>query len=286
MIIKSYAKVNLFLYVTGKKGDGYHTLFSLMSEIGLCDEIELKFNRNGISVFCDSPDIPSDHTNLAYIAADMFYKKTSITGEVEIILKKKIPSGAGLGGGSGNAASILKELNSYYDNPLSFEELIGLGLRIGADVPFFLFGCSAIAEGVGEKLSKCSVKKYYVVLIYPGVSVSTGTIFKKLNLTLTKCSKKIKELLLWEKKQKIPFDVKNHLWNDLEIVTTDICPEIDEAKGALIKSGTDDVLMTGSGSAVFGLFDNEKTANEGFEFLNKFKLKSHKNWQIFLTKLK
>jgi 4-diphosphocytidyl-2-C-methyl-D-erythritol kinase len=283
MIVNSPAKVNLFLYVTGKKPDGYHTLFSLMTKIDLYDQIDLDFDTEDIRIKCRNSEVPEDSTNLAYIAAKLFFKKTGIKKGVSIDLDKKIPTGAGLGGGSSNAASVLNALNEYYDNPLNMEDLMVTGLEIGADVPFFLYKGSAIAEGVGEVLESCDLKKYYMILIFPGIGVSTATIFEKLNLTLTKCSKKIKELLLWDRKQNIPVDVKKHLWNDLEIVTANICPEIKAAKNALSKSGAESVLMTGSGSTVFGLFSDEKSAKKGFDFLNNFRSDIHRKWQIFMS---
>ena len=149
MNLKSPAKINLFLAVTGKRPDGYHNLSTLMCCIGLYDSILLSFGKKQTTVRCDHPNVPEDHTNLAHRAAKLFLDTAKIHEEIHIVIDKKIPVGAGLGGGSSNAAAVLKGLNTFYDSPLSDNTLIKLAKSLGADVPFFIFGKPAHAAGIG-----------------------------------------------------------------------------------------------------------------------------------------
>ena len=248
---RSPAKINLFLQVTGRRADGYHTLQSLMCGVSLFDTIGFEFNVHETIVSCDHPDVPSDETNLAFRAADLFYAHAGLEGHVHIHIEKKIPVGAGLGGGSSNAATVLSILNQRYDFPLSPEKLMRLGLAIGADVPFFMTGKPAVARGIGEKLQKVSIlSPCHVLLINPGYTVSTAKVYKNFNLGLTKCEKIIK---------KIPFDIRRKdilelLCNDLETVTGKMFPDIDKMKALLMQHGAEGALMSGSGPTVFGLF--------------------------------
>lgn len=260
--INSPAKINLFLHVIGKRPDGYHNLFMLMGCISLFDTVFLDFSVKRLNVSCEHPQVPDGETNLAFKAAEEFFRCMGKEDGVRITIKKKIPVGAGLGGGSSNAASVLSGLNNYYGQPLSTDKLMSIGLSIGADVPFFLFGRPAIATGIGEKLN---YYKYFqpcrVLLINPGYVVSTAEIYKKLNFRLTKCEKTLKE----HNFDDMRFDVERHLHNDLEAVTASIHPDIYLIKKQLVKYGADGALMSGSGPTVFGLFFNFKEAKRAYD---------------------
>ena len=154
--LESPAKVNLFLKVTGKRPDSYHDLVSLMCCIGLHDRIVLRPGTASVAVTCSYPGVPEDGRNLAARAAELFYKRYPCRDRVAIEIEKKIPVGAGLGGGSSNAAAVLGGLNDHYGRPVSTGELIRLGALLGADVPFFLFGGPALATGIGDHLSAYS----------------------------------------------------------------------------------------------------------------------------------
>lgn len=277
MKLLSPAKINLFLQVAGKRPDGYHDLISLMCCISLYDTVSLTFGVEETTVSCTYPDIPQDETNLAYVAADLFLKSLNKKNDgIEILIKKRIPVAAGLGGGSSNAATVLSGLNHYYGHPFSKKDLISMGLSIGADVPFFLFGKPAIATGVGEKLEAYNgLEKYKILLVYPGFKVSTAEVYKNLNLGLTKCKKKLSYSLL--KKQ--CFDARIHLCNDLETASTLKYPEILVIKGALLKHGATGALMSGSGPAVFGLFTDAAKVRKAFESLHQ----NNQNWQLYLA---
>jgi 4-diphosphocytidyl-2-C-methyl-D-erythritol kinase len=279
LTLTSPAKINLFLYVTGKRPDGYHTLLTLMCGVRLYDGLTLSFGGKGVDIECDHPQVPADADNLAYKAAALFFKE--VVGQkggrqegVVITLEKKIPVGAGLGGGSSNAASVLLGLNQYYGYPFSNEELRTLGLTLGADVPFFIYERPAIARGIGEILEPApSLRPFSVLLVYPGIHVSTGLVYKKLNLGLTKLKKENKNLPF---KIRV-FNPKNHLWNDLEAATMPLVPEISRIKRLLADHGAEGTLMSGSGSAVFGIYSDLKDAMAAKESLQS----DHEHWQVY-----
>ena len=270
MKIFAPAKINLFLHVLRKRKDHYHDIFSLMCPLSLGDKINLKFGNPGIKIYCQHPDVPEDKNNLAFMAAQLFYKTASIKPELVIEIEKIIPVAAGLGGGSSDAAAILTALNHYYEEPLSLQELMELGLSVGADLPFFILGKPALAGGIGEKLTLYQgLYAWQVILLCPHIKIFTKEIYKNLNLGLTKCKNKyIKALLNME----IEFDIKNHLCNDLEMVTASRHPGINQAKQELLELGADGVLMSGSGPSVFGLFKN-KTSEQMEKFYKRLKNK-------------
>ncbi|MBN1930992.1 MAG: 4-(cytidine 5'-diphospho)-2-C-methyl-D-erythritol kinase [Desulfobacterales bacterium] len=275
--ILSPAKINLFLHVTGKRPDGYHDLISLMCRIGLYDKISIVFGAQKTTVSCNNAKIPPDETNLAYKAASLFLNTLNKNEKINIFIEKNIPVAAGLGGGSSNAASVFLGLNQHYGLPFTKNELMALGLQLGADVPFFIFQKPAIATGVGEKLDAyLGLEPFHLLVVYPGFSVSTADVYKNLNLQLTKCKKKIKQ----SKLRSYNFDAKRDMCNDLEIVTASKHPDIDLIKGELLENGALGALMSGSGPSTFGIFTDEKKAREAEERLSK-----NKNRQVFLTHL-
>ncbi len=250
-------------------------MVTLMCCVGLYDRVSLKFGRSNISIVCNNPKIPGDESNLAYRAAVLFLKKLGRNEGVMIVIEKQIPIAAGLGGGSSNAAAVLLGLNRYFEYPFSRSELMSLGLRIGADVPFFILQKPAVATGIGEELEPYEgLKPFQVLLIYPGFGVSTGDIYNNFNLGLTKC-KKIINLFSFKNKD---FDIEQHLCNDLESVATARYPEILVVKEALIKQRANGVLMSGSGPTVFGLFFDPDQAQKA-----KDSLSLNEHWRVFLT---
>jgi len=235
----------------------------------------MDFEGDEILVTCSSPDVPDGETNLAWKAAALFFDNLGQKEGVKIVIDKNIPVGAGLGGGSSNAASVLMALNTYYDRPFSREQLMQWGLTLGADVPFFIFQKPAIASGIGEKLEAYqNLKNLKILLVFPDFSVSTADVYKKLNLGLTKCKKKLKSFLLNEQR----FDPRCHLCNDLETLAASMYPGIFTAKEALLKHGALGALMSGSGSTVFGLFSDSHTA-----FKANRALAANDKWQLYLV---
>ena len=277
MKLLSPAKINLFLHITGRRPDGYHNLVTLMCCISLYDTVLLAFGVKKTSVFCADPEIPEDETNLAFSAANLFLKAINKNEGVEISINKQIPVAAGLGGGSSNAAAVLLGLNRYYGHPFSRDELMSMGLSIGADVPFFIFQKPAVATGIGERLEAYEgLEPFQILLVCPGFSVSTAEVYKDMNLGLIKCKKKIK----FTSFKKHRFDVKCHLCNDLEIVTASKYPDIIAAKEALLSHGAIGTLMSGSGPAVFGIFPDFDKAQIAYNaILNKH------NWRLFQAEM-
>ncbi len=280
--IQAPAKVNLFLQVVGKRADGYHELRSLMCAVGIYDTLVLTIGGNKHEIFCREGGVPGDASNLAMKAAMRFNQalaqETDTSPEyISIHLTKRIPVGAGLGGGSSDAAAVIKALNRYYGEPLNRGRLHALALELGADVPFFIDCRPALATGVGEVLQPWSpLPPYSVVVVYPGLVLATAEVFKNLNLRLTKCEKQLR----YHPFKYGEFDTDRHLCNDLEQVAMDRFPIIQEVKQRLLNQGALGALMTGSGSAVFGLFRESETARQAAAALMQ-----RPQWQVFATEL-
>jgi 4-diphosphocytidyl-2-C-methyl-D-erythritol kinase len=273
----SFAKINLCLYVLSKRKDGYHQIVSVMQAIDLADKLELIKTASGIKIECDSSGLPSDRRNLAYQAALVFLKKTKIKGGVKIKLYKKIPLASGLGGGSSNAAFVLKGLNQLYQTDLSEEELSFLGAKIGSDVPFFFSEGQALVKGRGEIVQNIDIfDKYWLVLVKPNFEVSTARIYKALKIGLTT---KPKEFNLKIRREKLSFFRAISSWeNHLEMVVLKEYPIIKNIKETLTNLGAIKASMSGSGPTVYGLFETESQAEEVKNKIGKG------DWQIYLTR--
>jgi 4-diphosphocytidyl-2-C-methyl-D-erythritol kinase len=266
LTLRAPAKINWFLKVTGKRDDGYHNIISLMQCISLYDDLILE-HADTIEVVSDS-DIPLDD-NLVYKAASLLKKYTSYRKGAKIVLQKDIPLGAGLGGGSSNAAYTLSGLNMLWGLELNNEKLSSIGAEIGSDVPFFLNSPSAIVEGRGEKVSPIKLNSSMVLLLVkPPISVSTAwayASFDKLNDSkLTKKTIDIKLLCRAFKKQDFA-SLSTMLSNDLEKVIIERYPVVGEIKNRLLERGVVISAMSGSGPTVFGVFDNKDMAENAIE---------------------
>jgi 4-diphosphocytidyl-2-C-methyl-D-erythritol kinase len=282
MEIHAPAKINLFLRVVGRRSDGYHDLQTLMCCIGLHDTLRIDMGADQTALTCTHPDLPCDETNLALRAVAAFNASLSADmhtrpEHVSIHLTKRIPAGAGLGGGSSDAAAVLKGLNHHYGHPFSREHLLAMALGLGADVPFFIDGTPAIATGVGQVLTPYShLSAWGVVVVYPGFGISTAGVFKNLNLALTKCEKQLRYFPFKQGKA----DVVRYLCNDLETVAVPQFPIIGTIKKELLHQGAMGALMTGSGSAVFGLFADGNAAQKAAGDMVK-----PARWQVYATQL-
>lgn len=253
------AKVNLFLNITGKRSNGYHELQSLMCPIDLVDRVRLSPGAEGIRVrmkgACDG--VPETGENLASRAALVFFQALGIPPALDIEIEKRIPVAAGLGGGSSDAAAVLAGLNDLLGMPLGLEALKDLALTLGADVPFFLMGGAAWAEGIGEKLRLMrNIVSRPLVLMNPGVALSTAEVYKNLKWGLTKEGIKTKKLHFEE----ALMDPLPWLFNDLEPVAMSMCAQVGQARQALEKVGALGVLTSGSGPTVFGFFSDTAEA--------------------------
>lgn len=271
-ILKSYAKINLTLDVTGKRDNGYHDVSMVMNSIGLFDILIVDTTDSGISVSSNLKYLPVNEKNIAYKAAKEFFAYTGIKGGAMIRIQKNIPVAAGLAGGSSNAAAVLTALNSLYDADLDIDELSKIALKLGADVPYCLRGGTYLAEGIGEILTPLTpLVPFYAVIVKPPVNISTAAIYEDIdNAEILKRpdNKEFIKALEDGNKEKIC----SLLCNVMESVTEKMCPVIGEIKNQLIADGALGSLMSGSGSAVFGLFDDFKKAKKSADkFCNDYK---------------
>ena len=266
---KTPAKVNLGLHVHGKREDGFHELETIFQMVSLFDDVELELLSSGIKLECDTPGIPTDDTNLVCKAALLLRKSYQVEGKgVSIRLKKKIPFGAGLGGGSGNAAGVLMGLNRLWDLNIDREKLFTLAAELGSDVPFFLTSPCALGKGRGERLKvlePCS--KFQVLLVFPGFPIATSWVYQNLRLKLTKRPNNISILRKNLSLSNIT-SLGSQLYNDLESVVIQKFPEVKVVKDELWAWGALGVLLSGSGSTVFGIFDDPEKAQVACASLN------------------
>lgn len=229
----AYAKINLSLAVTGVRPDGMHTLRTVMQTISLCDLVEMQ-KADTLTFTCSEPSLAGED-NLCVRAAKAFFAAAGLAEGAFIRLEKKIPTGAGLGGGSADAATVLRLLNRLYDFPLPEEALFSLGERLGADVPFCLYGGKCLCTGIGEVLSPLPDEGEAALVVAKGKrSLSTAEMYRRLD-------------------SRGAAGKKNEL-NDFEPIAAELLPEIGDLKRVLTKIGGKGARMTGSGSAVFAFF--------------------------------
>jgi 4-diphosphocytidyl-2-C-methyl-D-erythritol kinase len=264
LILFSSAKINLRLEILRKREDGYHEIETILQKISLYDELSFKItSQKGIQVAVDDPSIPTGAENLAYQAVLVLAESQKISPAISIHIKKRIPAGAGMGGGSSNAATTLRGLNTLLHFGLSDATLQKLAIQVGADVPFFLFSNTALARGIGEELHPLTLKqRLWFLVIYPNVSISTAWAYKQFKI-LTKKRKHIKFTDSIISLQ----DAISQLYNDLEAVVMPKHPEIEKIKNDLMQGGAKGSLMSGSGSAVFGIFTGKEDAEKALSQL-------------------
>ncbi|MEE9584002.1 MAG: 4-(cytidine 5'-diphospho)-2-C-methyl-D-erythritol kinase [Candidatus Brocadiales bacterium] len=265
------AKINLFLEVLGKRPDGYHELETVMQEIDLADTLRLEVTDRDqdIELTCTEPDIPCDQDNLVWKAARIFQKETGIKSGVRVHLIKRIPVAAGLGGGSSDAATVLKGLNTLCNTDLSETRLMDMAARLGSDVPFFVKGGTALCKGRGEIVTPLEVKhRFSYILLYPNIRVSTAKVYNNLKIDLTREKKDVNfivKALLSDSADSLNIS----LFNRLEEVALELYPELRRFKGLLESYLSDGVLLSGSGSAIYGHCENQREANNIKEALGK-----------------
>ncbi len=262
--LESPAKVNLRLEIMKKREDGYHELRTVLQKINLHDSLHFSLKKEkGLSISTDHPGLPVGKRNLVYQAVQSILKKSNYTGGVFVEIEKRIPLGAGLGGGSSNAAIALKAMNQLLKINLPKKELMRMGLEIGADVPFFFFDGAAIASGIGEQLKKIELPELFYVLIYPNFEVSTRWAYQNFILTKRQFHFNLHKLL------RTPQEMSRLLRNDLEEVVSRKYPQIGVMKEMLCAAGALGASMTGSGPTVFGVFSGEGGASEAYKKIKR-----------------
>lgn len=245
------AKLNLFLHITGQREDGYHLLQTAFQLIDHCDTLEIEVRDDDNIKRLNVVENVAENDDLVIRAARLLQSHTQCTKGANITLNKILPMGGGLGGGSSDAASTLIALNHLWECKLNRQELMQLSLQLGADVPFFIFGKNAFAEGIGEQLSALTTSNSWFVVIEPGVHIPTPAIFSSKELTRNTNPVRITDFSK---------DIKNHWKNDLQDVACALFPEVEKAIEWLNKFGK--AKMTGSGSCVFCEFSEEEAATK------------------------
>jgi len=259
MTVRSYAKINLGLRILRKRSDGYHDLETVFHRINLWDDIVLRPTPGTLRLETDRADLPADSSNLCLRAAELLKAKAPAGAGVSISLRKHIPVGAGLGGGSSDAASVLLGLKHLWSMRMSDDELRSMALRLGSDVPYFLGHGSAYATGRGERLELIPlVLPYWIVVVVPPVHISTAWAYQHLRLSDRPPQRSLKDIVL----RPLPElqDSLAQLSNDFEPLVLESHADIREAKNRLSGSGAACALMSGTGSAVFALFADEDSA--------------------------
>ena len=276
--LPSFAKINWFLHVPGKRADGYHEVITVLQTISLADELSFQLRADSeVSLVCDEPSIPVDDSNLVVKAANALRQRAGAPSGVQIQLKKRIPAKGGLGGASTNAAVTLLALNELWKCGLDIDDLVSLGSELGADVPFFLLGGRCVATGTGTSLTPVSdVPKQHLVTITPNAQVSTAEAYASLNAASLTTSESASILSSSLAELNSADSRQWPLRNDFEKVIFEIEPEIERAKSALLDAGARGALLAGSGSSVFGLFDSETARNRACE-----DLKCEAGWRVF-----
>jgi len=282
----AYAKINLFLDILSKRENGYHNLLSYMQSVSLFDiltfsaepseELSIQLEIDGTNALSNGQD------NLVYKSALKFMENTHLTAKISIKLEKKIPMQAGLGGGSSDAAATLRGLNKLFGFPLTKKELLSLAETLGADVPFCLVGGAQIVRGIGEQLSPLPMpQKLPIVLVQGKCGNDTKNAYSELdekhqNFAKIRAEKvdtinAISEALVLKK----DFDYQNYFYNIFEGTNNCISNRSEETKKMLLELGAKGALLTGSGSAVFGLFYNERNAEQAVQIMQE---KGYQAW--------
>jgi 4-diphosphocytidyl-2-C-methyl-D-erythritol kinase len=306
LVIKSFAKLNLYLQVLNKRQDNFHNLSTLFARIDLADTIILREGKEGlIRIQSDNPNVPENETNLCFRAAELLKQALKLDFALDIEIKKRIPVGAGLGGGSSNAASVLLGLNKYWNLNLSKTRLANLGVQLGSDVPFFIHDTKfALGSQRGDRikpLTSLNKLKLWFILVYPNVSVSTPLIYREFDnclfskrlgkpaaraclsvgrgfSQLTRPWRNVKILTSELLKKGYAIDPRC-LFNDLEVITTRLYPVVIQVKNTLADMGLERVMMSGSGPAVFAICRGRLLAQD----LSSELRKKHKSWQVFVS---
>lgn len=292
LTLNSYAKLNPYLAVLDRRKDNYHNIETIFERIDLCDKII--FNRRPdkkIKITCDSAGVPLNSSNLAYKAARLLQDSFKPAGGLDLKIIKRIPVGSGLGGGSSNAATVLKGLNKLWGLGLSRHKLVGYAKKIGADVPFFIYDVP-FAQGLGRgdkirRLNSLKRRRFWHILVVPAIKVSTPLIYRKWDIKYNRASAKAgltippyNVNILYLALRRNNFSLLGRaLFNGLEQITAKTYPEIRRIKEKLAQLGLKSVLMSGSGGAVFGFVSSRKEAGA-----LAAKLKKDRGWQVFVTR--
>ena len=261
--LKAYAKINIGLNIISHRQDGYHNIETIFQQIDLYDQLKLSRRDDpGIIIRSDHSLLPTNEDNICHRAVKLIQQATGFKEGIVIAIKKRIPIGAGLGGGSSDAAAVLMGLKRLWQLQLTKKKLLDIASVLGADVRFFLYGGTALASGIGEKLKPItSPFNFYCVLVYPNIEISSTWAYKNFNFSLTKTKKSIKLAHIFSQRIDIS-DLKNLISNDFEEVVFQHYQELRDIKQLLYIRGALFASMSGSGSTIYGLFKDYTDAVE------------------------
>jgi len=278
--LKALAKINLGLDVVRRREDGYHEVRMIMQTIHLYDKLDIKkTTESGITITSNLSYVPTNENNLVYKAGKLLMDEFDIKEGVSVDLQKRIPVAAGMAGGSSDAAAMLYGMNEIFGLGLTRQQLMDRGVKIGADVPYCLMRGTALAEGIGEKLTSLPpMVKCPVLIAKPQISVSTKFVYENLKLDENTVHPDIDRLVA-DIKNKDLHAIAGHMGNVLESVTIPAYPIIAEIKEQMMKSGAINAMMSGSGPTVFGLFEDEDVARKAYDDMVQSGLAK----QIYLT---
>lgn len=279
---KAYAKVNLGLDVLRRREDGYHEVRMIMQTVDLYDTLTFsKQKEKGILVLTDQEALPGDESNLVYRAAKLITDTYGVEQGIRIDLQKRIPMAAGMAGGSTDAAAVFHGMNELFDLGMGQEEMCRLGVRIGADVPYCIMGGTALAEGIGEKLTPLkAAPSCFVVIAKPDLEVSTKYVYENLQADSLAFHPDIDGMQAAIDMGDLQ-EMAKRMGNVLETVTETRYPVITQLKELMKAGGALNALMSGSGPTVFGIFDTQESAGNIYEELKNKKITS----QVFLSAL-
>jgi 4-diphosphocytidyl-2-C-methyl-D-erythritol kinase len=258
--LRAFAKVNYALDVLGLRADGYHEISTVLQSISLADEVELRRAAGGFALTLEPAEIGPPEQNTAYVAWRLLQRLTGGELPVEVTLRKRIPAGAGLGGGSADAAAVLVGLNEIFGLGLQVDELREIGAGIGADVPFCISGGTALGEGVGEILTPLPAPQAHrLVIAKPLRSAATAGIYRAYDEAKTGGTRSVGSVVSALRSRSVT-DLASAVGNDLAPVTRAFVPEVAALERTLLASGALGASMSGSGTAVYGIFGDEETA--------------------------
>lgn len=279
--IKAYAKINLGLDVVRRLENGYHEVKMVMQTVGIYDVLTFEKAAEGIVITTDSGELPTDENNLIYKAARLMKERYGVTEGVRIHLQKNIPIAAGMAGGSTDAAATLKGMNELFGLGVSQQELMEIGVKIGADVPYCVMGGTALAEGIGEKLTALkAAPDCFVLVAKPDINVSTKFVYEHLDAAGVAKHPDIDGMVEAIAQGSLQ-GILDRMENVLESVTILAHPIIDTIKSRMKELGAANSLMSGSGPTVFGIFADKEQAQAAYEQIKEEQLAK----QIFVTTL-
>lgn len=262
MLVRTYAKINLYLDIIGKREDGYHDIESIMQTISLYDELLFELKKEGIEIKSEPKEFVKVESNLVFKTADLLRNKYDIKKGVSVKLKKNIPIGAGLAGGSSNAAGALVGLNNLWDLNLSIDDLLKLGSELGADVPFCILGGTRLAKGKGEELVEMKpISPCYIVVMNPGFEVSTKEVYQGFDKKRKSTHSDIGRIVDALNRNDFNGICKN-MANSMEDIVFKKFPELEKLKRIAKKAGAEGVLMSGSGPTIFAITQSENKAKD------------------------